>query len=137
MTTSASAVRTDARADARTDAGAPQGAAPLTAATAHRVATVLKAMADPLRLRIVAYVARSAAQEACVCDLMRLADVSQPTVSHHLKVLRDAGLLRCERRGTWVWYALAPGYAAPVVALLDNFASELPALNPTAGSPND
>src|SRR5699024_8395535 len=58
----------------------------------------------------------------CVCDLADLADVSQPTVSHHLKVLRTVGLLDSERRGTWVWYSIAPGKSDAVAALLEGFA---------------
>lgn len=86
------------------------------------VATALKALAEPLRLRMLSFIATTPADEACVCDLAALADVSQPTVSHHLKVLRDAGILRSERRGTWVWYRIEPGYRAAVTTLLDALA---------------
>lgn len=86
------------------------------------VATTLKALADPLRLRMLSAIATSADGEACVCDLAELADVSQPTVSHHLKVLRDVGVLTSQRRGTWVWYRVAPGYRGAVTTLLDRFA---------------
>src|SRR5699024_9296640 len=68
------------------------------AGVAGVVATALKALAEPLRLRMLSFIATTPADEACVCDLAALADVSQPTVSHHLKVLRDAGILRSERR---------------------------------------
>ncbi|WP_313662622.1 metalloregulator ArsR/SmtB family transcription factor [Cellulosimicrobium cellulans] len=92
------------------------------AQVAGAVATTLKALAEPLRLRMLSFVATSAAGEACVCDLAALTDVSQPTVSHHLKVLRDVGVLTSERRGTWVWYRIAPGYKAAVSTLLESFA---------------
>lgn len=90
--------------------------------TAGHLTTVLKALADPLRLRIVSSISVTAGGEACVCDFTELADVSQPTISHHLKVLKDAGVVTSERRGTWVWYALAPGLRGAVTALLDGFA---------------
>ncbi|WP_336707355.1 metalloregulator ArsR/SmtB family transcription factor [Oerskovia sp. USHLN155] len=86
------------------------------------VATALKALAEPLRLRMLSFIATAPAGEACVCDLAALTDVSQPTVSHHLKVLRDVGVLASERRGTWVWYRITPGYKAAVTTLLDSFA---------------
>lgn len=69
---------------------------------AEKVASLLKALSDPVRLRLMSMIA--VADEACVCDLMSPFDVSQPTISHHLKVLREAGLVDSERRGTWVWY---------------------------------
>ncbi|PRZ04127.1 ArsR family transcriptional regulator [Isoptericola sp. CG 20/1183] len=89
---------------------------------AEVVATTLKALADPLRLRMLSAIATTADGEACVCDLAELADVSQPTVSHHLKVLRDVGVLTSQRRGTWVWYRIAPDYRGAVTTLLDRFA---------------
>ncbi len=89
---------------------------------ADAVATTLKALADPLRLRMLSAIATAPDGEACVCDLAELAEVSQPTVSHHLKVLRDVGVLASERRGTWVWYRVAPGYRGAVTMLLDRFA---------------
>jgi len=86
------------------------------------VATALRALADPLRLRALSLIATSPTGEARVCDVAELADVSQPTVSHHLKVLRDAGLVTSERRGTWVYYRVAPGYTGAVRSLLEAFA---------------
>jgi ArsR family transcriptional regulator len=79
---------TDAALD---NAGAVEGAA------------VFKALADPVRLRLMSIIA-SAGKEVCVCDITPQFDVSGPTISHHLKVLREAGLVDCERRGTWVYY---------------------------------
>jgi arsenate reductase len=90
--------------------------------TAAAVATALRALAEPLRLRMLSFIATAPAGEACVCDLAALTEVSQPTVSHHLKVLRDVGVLTSERRGTWVWYRIEPGYRGPVSTLLDSFA---------------
>lgn len=89
---------------------------------AGAVATTLKALADPLRLRMLSFIATAPVGEACVCDLATLTDVSQPTVSHHLKVLRDVGVLTSQRRGTWVWYRIAPGFKGAVSTLLESFA---------------
>ena len=104
------------------DACAPSVAHAIGTEAATTVAGALKALADPLRLRMLSAIATASAGEACVCDLAALADVSQPTVSHHLKVLRDVGVLVSERRGTWVWYRVAPGYKGAVTTLLDSFA---------------
>ncbi|MBI9113645.1 metalloregulator ArsR/SmtB family transcription factor [Sanguibacter suaedae] len=87
------------------------------------VATALRALGDPLRLRMLSLVATSPTGEACVCDIATVADVSQPTVSHHLKVLKDAGVLTSERRGTWVHYRVADAYTAAVPVLLEGFAA--------------
>lgn len=89
---------------------------------ATQVAGTLKALGDPLRLRMMSMVATSPSGEACVCDLATVADVSQPTISHHLKLLKDAGLLTSERRGTWVYYRVAPALRGAVTTLLDSFA---------------
>jgi ArsR family transcriptional regulator len=74
----------------------------MSAKQAELVANLLKALSDPIRLRLMSLIA--AVDEACVCDLTAPFKVSQPTISHHLKVLREAGLVDSERRGTWVWY---------------------------------
>ena len=89
---------------------------------AATVAVTLKALADPLRLRMLSAIATSSSGEATVGELATLTDVSQPTVSHHLKVLRDVGLLIADRRGTWVWYRIEPAYRGAVATLLDRFA---------------
>ena len=81
---------------------------PLSADEATRIAPLLKALADPVRLRLLSLVASHADQEACVCDLNDAFDLSQPTISHHLKVLHDAGLLGREKRGVWVYYQARP-----------------------------
>ncbi len=96
------------------------------------VAQALKALADPLRLRVLSLIATTEAGEACVCDIAELTDVSQPTVSHHLKVLKDAGLVTADRRGTWVYYAIAERYRGAVRSLLEGFA---PAAVETAAVP--
>lgn len=89
---------------------------------ASAVAATLKALAEPLRLRMLSFIATAPAGEACVCDLATLTEVSQPTVSHHLKVLRDVGVLTSQRRGTWVWYRISPGFKGAVSTLLESFA---------------
>ena len=76
----------------------------MSAERADQVVPLLKALADPVRLRLLSLVASHADGEACVCDLNDAFELSQPTISHHLKVLREAGLVDCERRGTWVYY---------------------------------
>lgn len=86
------------------------------------ITTALKALAEPLRLRFLSYIAATPGGEACVCDLAELTDVSQPTVSHHLKVLKNAGILTSERRGTWVWYRIIPELHPAITTLLDAFA---------------
>ncbi|MGM1017167.1 MAG: metalloregulator ArsR/SmtB family transcription factor [Actinomycetota bacterium] len=89
---------------------------------AASVAATLKALSDPLRLRMLSAIASDPRGESCVCDLAELADVSQPTVSHHLKVLKDVDILTSERRGTWVWYRIEPNRRTAVTALLESFA---------------
>lgn len=88
---------------------APLTREPLGAEEAAELAKTIKALADPTRLRLLSIVAASAAQEACVCDLTEPVGLSQPTVSHHLKILTDAGFLARSKRGTWAYYALVPG----------------------------
>jgi ArsR family transcriptional regulator, arsenate/arsenite/antimonite-responsive transcriptional repressor len=91
---------------------------PLNADTAHRLATVLKAIAEPTRLRLLSLVAAHANAEACICDLTKPVHLSQPTVSHHMKVLVDAGLLTREQRGKWAYYRLIPGAFDALAQLL-------------------
>lgn len=97
---------------------------------AASVSTTLKALSDPLRLRMLSAIASDPRGESCVCDLAELADVSQPTVSHHLKVLKDVELLTSERRGTWVWYRITPGRQAAITTLLESFAPSAVAAPP-------
>jgi ArsR family transcriptional regulator len=91
---------------------------PLTAQTAQRVAPLLKAIADPVRLRLVSLVASHADGEACVCDLNDAFDLSQPTISHHLKLLHEAGLLDRKKRGVWVYYRVNAGALRDLATLL-------------------
>lgn len=74
--------------------------------TAQEISELLKAVADPTRLQILAIIADTAQKEACVCDLTDPLGLTQPTVSHHIKKLAEVGLVNRERRGTWVWYSL-------------------------------
>ena len=92
---------------------------PLTELAAAEMAKKLKALADPVRLRLFSAIASHSGGEACVCDVSGGIDVSQPTVSHHLKVLRDAGLLTSERRASWVYYAVVPAALQDISALLN------------------
>ncbi|MBP2416099.1 ArsR/SmtB family transcription factor [Microlunatus capsulatus] len=97
---------------------APLAREPLSTEQAAQVAPRLKALADPVRLRLLSIVASHAGGEACVCDLVDCFALSQPTISHHLKVLHDAGLLQREKRGTWVYYRLRPAALADLAALI-------------------
>jgi ArsR family transcriptional regulator len=91
---------------------------PLADTDAAALARLFKALADPVRLRLFSLIASHEGGEACVCDLTPAFDVSQPTISHHLKVLRDAGLVQSERRGTWVYYRVMPEVMARMSAVL-------------------
>jgi len=82
------------------------GAEPLELGAAEALAARFKALADPTRVAIVNRL--GAADEVCVCDLVDAFDLSQPTISHHLRLLRDAGIVESERRGTWAYYRLVP-----------------------------
>ncbi|WP_353827083.1 ArsR/SmtB family transcription factor [Agromyces sp. SYSU T0242] len=85
---------------------------------ADELASRFKALADPTRLRLLSIVAAADGQGACVCDLNEPVGLSQPTVSHHLKILVNAGLLTRSKRGTWAYYALVPGSLDDLAALL-------------------
>ena len=87
---------------------APLVREPLSRDAAVELAGMLKALSDPVRLRLLSVVASRTGGEACVCDISVGIDVTQPTISHHLKVLRTAGLLDSERRGSWVYYRVIP-----------------------------
>ncbi|TFC43143.1 transcriptional regulator [Cryobacterium sp. TMT1-21] len=97
---------------------APASREAIGAADAEKLARSLKAVADPARLRLVSLVAAHADEEACVCDLTEPLGLSQPTVSHHLKVLVDAGILTRDKRGTWAYYRLVPGALDSLAGLL-------------------
>jgi ArsR family transcriptional regulator len=87
---------------------APLLQSPLTQAEAEQLAAAFRVIADPARLRLLSLLASKPEGEACVCDLVEPLELSQPTVSHHLKLLYEAGLLTRERRGLWVYYRLVP-----------------------------
>ena len=107
---------------------APLVAEPLSRATAVEMAAKFKALADPVRLQLLSSVASHAGGQACVCDISAGVDVSQPTVSHHLKVLRDAGLLTSQRRASWVYYAVVPEALATLSAILSSGADSAAAV---------
>src|SRR4051794_17083915 len=75
---------------------------------ARQLAGAFAALADPVRLRLLSFIAASGADEVCACDLTEPAGRSQPTVSHHMKILVDAGLVERDKRGLWVWYRVVP-----------------------------
>jgi ArsR family transcriptional regulator len=91
---------------------------PLDGEAAERVARVLKALADPVRLRLVSLIASHENGEACVCDLNDAFDLSQPTISHHLKVLHAIGMLERRKRGVWVYYRVKPDVLRDLANLL-------------------
>lgn len=97
---------------------APLVKEPLSQTDAEQLAVTLRALADPARLRLLSIVASSEGQEACVCDLIDPIGLSQPTVSHHLKVLTAAGFLTRSKRGTWAYYRLVPDALQQVSGLL-------------------
>src|SRR3954449_12727659 len=90
---------------------------PLSEGAAGRISPLLKALADPVRLRLLSLVASHAEGEACVCDLNDAFELSQPTISHHLKVLHESGLLERSKRGVWVYYRIQPRALSDVGAL--------------------
>ena len=96
----------------------PLTSSPLTSEQAERIAPLLKAIADPVRLRLLSLVAAHQDREACVCELQDAFDLSQPTISHHLKVLHEAGLLERSKRGTWVYYSVRSDALEDLAALI-------------------
>lgn len=92
---------------------------PLDEGNAGAVAPMFKALGDPVRLRLLSMIASAGSGEVCVCDLTGEFALTGPTISHHLKVLREAGLVDCDRRGTWVYYRAVPGALAALGVLLD------------------
>ena len=91
---------------------------PMAAESALRIAPVLKALGDPVRLRLMSLVASHADGEACVCDLHEAFELSQPTISHHLKVLHDTGLLERTKRGVWVFYRVRTEVLTDIATLI-------------------
>jgi ArsR family transcriptional regulator, arsenate/arsenite/antimonite-responsive transcriptional repressor len=103
---------------------APLAREPMSEQNAAQVAPLLKALADPVRLRLMSMVLSRQGGEACVCDLNDAFDLSQPTISHHLKVLHAAGLLDREKRGVWVYYQARPEAMSALVSLFDSVAGQ-------------
>jgi ArsR family transcriptional regulator, arsenate/arsenite/antimonite-responsive transcriptional repressor len=97
---------------------APLAREPLSPDGADELAPLFKAVADPMRLRLLSLIACHDGGESCVCDLTAAFDVTAPTVSYHLKILREAGLISAERRGTWVYYRVNPQVMARMSAVL-------------------
>ena len=100
-------------------AWAPVVRRPLEADQARALAPMFKALGDPVRLRLLSMIASAGGGEVCVCDLTGAFKLTGPTISHHLKVLREAGLVDSDRRGTWVYYRLVPAALALLGGLLD------------------
>lgn len=96
----------------------PLGSAKFDEADAAELAKGFHALADPVRLHLLSMIAANGAEGACVCDLVEPSGRSQPTVSHHLKILREAGLVVSEKRGTWAWYSVQPERIAGLKAAL-------------------
>ena len=96
----------------------PLAREPMTSAQAEQVAPMLKALADPVRLRLMSLIASHEGGEACVCDLVDAFELSQPTISHHLKVLHESGLLSRDKRGVWVHYRVRADSLADLAALI-------------------
>ncbi|WP_411267271.1 ArsR/SmtB family transcription factor [Actinoplanes sp. KI2] len=99
--------------------GAPIAQGPMDPAQASRFAPMFKALGDPVRLRLLSMIASAGGGEVCVCDLTGAFHLTGPTISHHLRVLREAGLVDADRRGTWVYYRLIPAGLTVLAALLD------------------
>jgi ArsR family transcriptional regulator, arsenate/arsenite/antimonite-responsive transcriptional repressor len=97
---------------------APLACEPLPAAGAEELAALFKAVADPVRLRLLSMIACHPGGESCVCDLTPAFAMTAPSISYHLKILREAGLITSERRGTWVYYRVLPEVMARMSAVL-------------------
>jgi ArsR family transcriptional regulator len=107
---------------------APIVAESLSDTDAAGLARGFRALGDPVRLRLLSLIAERAGGEVCVCELTDAFTLSGPTISHHLRVLREAGLVDCQRRGTWVYYWVVPDALAALSRLLDTSAmTSLPA----------
>ncbi len=97
---------------------------PITADQATSLARILKALADPTRLRLVSMVAAQPGGEACVCDLTEPLGLTQPTISHHLKILVEAGIFTRDKRGVWAYYSLVPAALSALSAMLQPAAAQ-------------
>ena len=101
----------------------PLSRKPLSQRAAEQIAPLLKALADPVRLRLMSLIASHEDGEACICDLNTVFDLSQPTISHHLKVLHEVGLLDRDKRGVWVYYRVRPQALTDLGALIGSTAA--------------
>ena len=101
------------------DCCTPLVAEPLTEEAAGDLSRGFKALGDPVRLRLLSLIASRGGGEVCVCELTDAFTLTGPTISHHLRVLREAGLIDCQRRGTWVYYWVVPGRLTALSQLLD------------------
>jgi ArsR family transcriptional regulator len=101
---------------------------------ASDLATLFRALADPARIQLISLLAAAESGEACACDLTEPLGLSQPTVSHHLKVLSGAGLITRAQRGTWAWFRLVPERFAELGAVLSQLATPAPVTSTSAGS---
>jgi ArsR family transcriptional regulator len=118
VATQGAAIRTPALLPLEDACCAPLLREPITAGQAADLARILKALADPTRLRLVSMVAAHEGGEACVCDLTEPLGLTQPTISHHLKILVDAGIFTRDKRGVWAYYALVPAVMNALAAVL-------------------
>ena len=100
------------------ECGTPLGREPISEPAADELARLFKALADPVRLRLVSLIWAHVGGEVCVCELTAAFELTQPTISHHLRVLREAGLIGSERRGTWVYYRILPAALDRIAGLL-------------------
>jgi ArsR family transcriptional regulator len=118
-----------------TDCCTPMTTEALTTAQAADLAAGFKALGDPVRLRLLSLIAARKGSEVCVCELTDAFTVTGPTISHHLRVLREAGLIDCQRRGTWVYYWIVPARMAALSQLLDpaTVTAPVPSDDPPAG----
>ncbi len=122
----ANALAPAATRPARTPVSHPStGREALSASAATEVAAALKTLSDPVRLRLLTLIAARAEEGSCVCDLAEQFEVSQPTISHHLKKLREAGVIGGERRGTWVYYRILPMAQECLLPLLHAMSSAI------------
>lgn len=99
---------------------------PVDEHAAAGLAQVFRALGDPVRLRLVSLIGAHQGGEACVCELTDAFELTQPTISHHLRILREAGIIVCERRGRWVYYRLVPSALERLAAVLAGPSASLP-----------
>jgi ArsR family transcriptional regulator len=102
------------------------GVSRLDHGAATELATAFSALADPVRLQMLSIIASSSGGEVCACDFVGPIKKSQPTISHHLKVLSEVGLVTGEKRGRWVWYRLTPGRIGELISTLGEATADLP-----------